>query len=145
MVLNMVLEQFRPKLKAELERILHQLFEELAEEQNPFQLVLRLSKQDQNALGQLLTKSKRVLKDFDAGALIQELFEQQIQQVSPMIRGAILKKLGGSKVEQEVIKGLEQGALLVRYDKNFTLQYYQEQDNTLRLIDIDTFFENLQF
>lgn len=145
MLLELLLEQHKSVLRGDLENVIEQIFVGVADanELGTFDLILKLSTQEEKALGEVFTPKKKLLYDFDAGAEIQKLFDLQMQRVPELAKKAVLKRMGKQTVGGQISKALEVGAILVRYDKNCVMQYYRQLDSKMKLIDIDDFFANI--
>jgi hypothetical protein len=118
----------------------------IAKELNPFDLILRLSAQGDQAIAEVLTKKKVSLHDFDAGDMIEELLEKQLEILPAIARKLVLERIGNTKIRDEVRDSLrDNGAILIRYDDNYKFQYYQQQASKMKRIDIDAFFANISF
>jgi hypothetical protein len=138
----------KKRLKKDLENVLEQVIGQVADakELNPYDLVLRLSAQENLAIAEVLTKKKALLHDFDAGDMLEELLAKQLDVLPAVISSQVKKRLGNTKIRDEVRDSLkDNGAILVRYDKNFQFQYFQQQATKMKRIDIDSFFANISF
>ncbi|BDS10856.1 hypothetical protein [Aureispira anguillae] len=147
MLLELLLEQQKPQLKKDLEKVIEQLLTSIADSKqlNPFELVLKLSAKKGQAIGQIFTPQKKLLYDFDAGEEISGLFEHQLGRLPEIAKKAVLAKVGHQTISVQVAQSLEHGgAILVRYDKNYQLEYFQQLEKKLKRIDIDHFFANIK-
>lgn len=148
MVLETLLAGHKERLRKDLENVLEQVIGQVADakELNPFDLVLRLSAQDDQAIAEVLTKKKVSLHDFDAGDMIEELLEKQLEVLPAIARKLVLERIGNTKIRDEVRDSLkDNGAILIRYDDKYKFQYYQQQTGKMKRIDIDAFFANISF
>jgi len=148
MVLETLLAGQQERLRKDLENVLEQVIGQVADakELNPFDLVLRLSAQGDQAIAEILTKKKVQLHNFDAGDMIEELLEKQLEVLPAIARKLVLERMGNVKIRAEVRDSLrDNGAILVRYDANYKFQYYQQQTDKMKRIDIDSFFANINF
>lgn len=146
MLLEMLLQQHKERLRKDLENVLEQVIGQVADakELNPFDLVLRLSEKEDQAIAEVLTKTKVQLHNFDAGEMIEELLAKQLQVLPAPARKAVLERIGKESIKDQICESLkENGALLIRYGKDYNFQYFQQQTGKLKRIDIDHFFENV--
>lgn len=145
MLLEALLEQHKSVLKSDLERVIEQIFVAVADANDlaPFNLVLRLSVQGEKAWGEVLTRKQTLLYDFDAGEEIKKLFDIQMQRIPAIAQKAVSKKMGNMSIQEQICKALDQGTILVRYDKHLEMQYYRQVDKKISLIDVDDFFDNI--
>ena len=148
MILESLLAGHKERLRKDLENVLEQVIGQVADakELNPFDLVLRLSAQGDQAIAEVLTKKKVQLHNFDAGDMIEELLKKQLEILPAIARKLVLERMGDIKIRDEVRISLkDNGAILVRYDANYQFQYYQQQASKMKRIDIDAFFANISF
>jgi hypothetical protein len=148
MVLETLLAGHKERLRKDLENVLEQVICQVADakELNPFDLILRLSAQGDQAIAEVLTKKKVSLHDFDAGDMIEELLEKQLEILPAIARKLVLERIGNTKIRDEVRDSLkDNGAILIRYDDNYKFQYYQQKIDKMKRIDIDAFFANISF
>lgn len=147
-MLDFLLASHKDRLKKDLESVLEQVIGQVADakELNPYDLVLRLSAQGDQAIAEVLTKKKVQLHNFDAGDMIEELLEKQLKVLPAIARKLVLERIGEAKIRDEVRDSLrDNGAILVRYNSTYQFQYYQQQADKMKRINIDTFFANISF
>ena len=147
-MLDMLLAGQKERLKKDLETILEQIIGQVADahELNPFDLVLSLSAQGDQAIATVFTKKKVSLHDFDAGDMIEDLLEKQLALLPALVQKLFWERVGNAKIREEVRDSLrDNGAIFVRYDANYQFQYYQQQTGKMKRIDMDAFFANLTF
>lgn len=149
-MLDVLFEQEKGRLKKDLENVLEQVIGQVADakELNPYDLVLRLSAQGDQAIAEILTKKKVELHNFDAGDMIEDLLKKQLEMLPSLMRNAVQKRMGNAKIREEVRDSLrDNGAILVRYDKNYQFQYYQQEpgSNQMKRININSFIANITF
>lgn len=123
------------------------LFLEIADacEANPFELVLILSKRQEQAVGSIFNREKSCLIEMDAGALLKDLFLRQLQVVPEGIKGLVESKLEGRDVAAIVAKALKGRRLLIHYGSDDELIVIEVTKNKKKRIDLDEFFDTLEF
>lgn len=149
-MLDVLFQGEKDRLKKDLENVLEQVIGQVADakELNPYDLVLRLSAQGDQAIAEVLTKKRVELHNFDAGDMIEDLLKKQLEMLPSLVRNAVQKKIGKTKIRDEVRDSLrDNGAILTRYDKNYQFQYYQLAPGAsqMKRIDIDFFIANITF
>ena len=147
-MLDTLLAGHKERLRKDLENVLEQIIGQVADakELNPFDLVLRLSAQGDQAIAEVLTKKKECLHNFDAGDMMEELLERQLATLPALVQKMFWERIGNAKIRDEVRDSLrDNGSILVRYDSNYQFQYYQQQTGKMKRINIDAFFANIKF
>lgn len=136
-----------PNLQKDLNIILEDILNDVANEQEltPFELSLTLLKKDSKAIGQVFDKEQNCLHQLDAGALIEDLFKKQLDMIPEFFKKKILGRLGGDNVNDMVLGMLKEESILVRFNKAYLLEYFQVNIEGIHPINMDEFFDNLEF
>lgn len=136
-----------PTLKKDLNLTIENILNDVAneEELNPFELSLTLSKEDEKAIGKVFDEELQCIHQLDAGLLIEELFKKQLEVIPAMFKDWVLEKLGGENVNDMVLDLLKEESILIRYDKTYKLEYLKINAGNIHPIDMDDFFNNLEF
>lgn len=136
-----------PQLKEELSLMLDDLFLQQAAriEGNPFELSLVLLKKKNQVLGMFFNKDKKNVGQFDAGALIQSLFQQQLANSPEFIQAHVLEEFGTSDSMPMLLKSLAARRLLIYYGEHDAFSIIEVTKKGQKTIDLDTFFTTLEF
>lgn len=136
-----------PKFKHDLSCMLDDLFLQVADskEQNPFELLLILSRKEDKALGSFYDAQKTCLGRIDAGAIIEDLFLKQLAMVPTAFKETIMADFGTESASQTVVEALKNKRLLIYYDKQDELVFIEMTKTGKRLIDIDEFIQSFEF
>ena len=147
MILDVFINQVRDYAKKDVNLMIENIFDEIANkhQKNPFKLSLTLSKVDEIAIGEMFDENDEKLEQIDAGALIENLFKQQLQVIPQKFHAAILKQLGGDDPNKIVVDLLQDESMVISYDEKFKLVYFKVNESGLHPIDVDYFFENMKF
>lgn len=137
----------RPKLKDDLSAMMDDLFLQAADqcEENPFELILILSKQKGQAIATVYNRQKSALISMDAGQLLQSKFLEHLDMVPTALKNIILEKLEGQDIASNIVEVLKGKRILIHYDKNEAFVFVEVTKQGKKIIDINTFLDNFEF
>ena len=136
-----------PQLRADLSKMIEALLLNIADEEecNPFELALILSKRDNLALGRVVNAERKILREMDAGAIIQDLFLRQIAALPEAIKEMVVAKLGDEDVNVMTTNSLTNRSLVIKYNQDYELMFVEVTKEGSKILDLDKFFNNLKF
>lgn len=149
MFLDIALNILKDSIRKDLNKMIENIFEEIAEEKecNPFEMRLCLSNIGGVAVAEMYDAGSNQLGKMDGGALIEDLFKKNLKFIPEKHHKTVFDKLGGDgkDIKGMVAEMLEDESLLIRYDEDFKLVYFKVNEEGMHPIDMDYFFENMNF
>ena len=109
-----------------------------------YDLCLLFKVQDELLVGQIITQKAEVLEAFDAGALFTAMLQEQLQVIPEQLHEEILEQLGGEQLEQLLIKLFKKDYLLIRYNKEQSLELQHITATSSKKVNIQSFIEKLE-
>ena len=136
-----------PKLKKDLFAIIDDLILQVADqnEANPYELILVLSKDKNKAIARVFTQDNVLMAQTDAGEIMRNLLLQQLTVLPSFLKDYIFEQLAGEDVAQIMVDALEYSTLLIHYTDNEKLVFVEIRQGEQNILDLDDFFNNLEF
>jgi hypothetical protein len=112
---------------------------------SPYGLSLLFKVTEDKLIGQVITKESKELYCFHAGAMFTHLLEEQMKVAPAILKNQIIKQLEGEQLEELLVSMLQKDCLLIRYNTSEKLEIYQITATNSELINLQDFFENIEW
>jgi hypothetical protein len=114
-------------------------------EENPFELILILSKQKEQAIATVFNRQKEALISMNAGELLKNKFLEQLGAVPAALKSIILDKIEGQDIATNIVDALRGKRILIHYGKNEEFVFVEVTKQGKKIIDINEFLDNFEF
>lgn len=138
-----------PAFKKEFEKFVEQLLGEIAErhETNQFNLVVVLSVIQNVATARVFheTDNKKVLESINIGEMIEAMFNENLNVVPEELAELAEEHLDGISPKEIIINELKKGNLVIHFNEDCDLCYIKIVDKKQEKIELEDYFNNLEF
>lgn len=137
-----------PQLKKDFEAIIESMLMQVAEahQKNPYELVLIISVMEGKATARVFEADGKTLIDkMDIGAMVEAIFQQQLQVVPEQLQDLAKEQIGEQKIEDVVISNLKDRSIIIHYNEDDNFVFVQVTKTGTENIDLDIFFNSLEF